>query len=135
MAPHQEPRTFPNQIQRNGGRKLEPIDLAHVIVNAITERLGSDIVMLDMQDVSLLADYFIICNADSTPQFKAILDEVEKQAKASGGRRLRVEGEPSSGWVLLDYGAVVVHVFDPELRAYYNLEELWKQARLIVRVQ
>jgi len=104
-------------------------------VDAIAERLGSDIVLLDMQEVSLLADYFILCNADSTPQFRAILDEVEKQAKAAGGRRLHVEGKPESGWVLLDYGCVVVHIFDPELRAYYDLEELWKKARLVVRIQ
>lgn len=91
--------------------------------------------MLDMQDVSLLADYFVLCNAESTPQFKAILDEVEKQVKVAGGRRLHLEGEASSGWVLLDYSSVVVHVFDPELRVYYNLEDLWKEARLVVRIQ
>lgn len=88
-----------------------------------------------MDGVSLLADYFVLCNAESKPQFRAILEEVEKQAKAAGGRRLHVEGEAESGWVLLDYGAVVVHIFDPELRAYYNLEELWKEARLVVRIQ
>lgn len=104
-------------------------------MDAISERLGSDIAMLDMQDVSLLADYFVVCNAESTPQFGAILDEVDQQAKAAGGRRLRVEGEPSSGWVLLDYGSVVVHIFEPELRAFYDLEDLWKEARLIVRIQ
>ena len=91
--------------------------------------------MLDMQGVSLLADYFILCNAESSPQFKAILDEVDKQAKAAGGRRRHVEGEPASGWVLLDYGSVVVHVFDPDIRAYYDLEGLWKEARLVVRIQ
>jgi ribosome-associated protein len=106
-----------------------------VILDAITERFGSNIVMLDMQGVSLLADYFILCNAESEPQFKAILDEVQQQTKAAGGRCLHVEGEPSSGWILLDYGAVVVHVFDPELRAYYDLEALWKEARLVVRIQ
>jgi ribosome-associated protein len=104
-------------------------------VDAITERLGSNIVLLDMQGVSLLADFFVLCNAESTPQFKAILEEVEKQAKATGGRRLHTEGDASSGWVLLDYGSVVVHIFDPELRTYYNLEELWKEARLVVRIQ
>jgi ribosome-associated protein len=104
-------------------------------VDAIAERLGSDIVLLDMQEVSLLADYFVLCNAESTPQFKAILDEVEKQARAAGGRRLHLEGEAASGWVLLDYGSVVVHLFEPELRTYYNLEELWKEARLVVRIQ
>ena len=88
-----------------------------------------------MEGVSLLADYFVLCNAESTPQFRAILEEVETQVKAAGGRRLHVDGEASSGWVLLDYGAVVVHIFDPELRAYYKLEELWKEARLVVRIQ
>lgn len=88
-----------------------------------------------MEGVSLLADYFVLCNAESTPQFRAILEEVETRVKAAGGRRLHVEGEASSGWVLLDYGAVVVHIFDPELRAFYKLEELWKKARLVVRIQ
>lgn len=104
-------------------------------MDAIAERLGSDIVLLDMQGVSLLADYFVLCNAESTPQFKAVLDEVEKQAKAAGGRRLHVEGEAASGWVLLDYGSVVIHIFEPDLRTYYDLEELWKEARLVVRIQ
>lgn len=88
-----------------------------------------------MQSVSLLADFFILCNAESTPQFKAIADEVDKQAKAAGARRLHLEGEAESGWVLADYNSVVVHIFDPDLRAYYNLEELWKDARLVVRIQ
>lgn len=105
-----------------------------MIANAISDRLGSNIVILDMQGVSLLADYFILCSAESTPQFRAILDEVQKQAGTAGSRYLHVEGEPESGWVLLDYGSVVVHIFDPQLRAYYNLEELWKQARLIARI-
>jgi ribosome-associated protein len=82
-----------------------------------------------------LTDYFVLCNAESTPQFKAIVDQVDKQARAAGGRRLHVEGQADSGWVLLDYGDVVVHVFNPELRAYYDLEGLWKQARLVVRIQ
>jgi ribosome-associated protein len=106
-----------------------------VVVDAITERLGSDIVMLDMQDVSLLADFFVLCNAESLPQFRAILEEVETQAKAVGGRRLHAEGAPESGWVLLDYGVVIVHIFDPAVRAYYDLEGLWKDARLVVRIQ
>lgn len=91
--------------------------------------------MLDMQNVSLLADYFILCNADSAPQSRAILDEVREQAREAGSRMLHVEGEAESGWVLLDYGSVVVHIFRPELRAYYDLEGLWNKARLVVRVQ
>jgi ribosome-associated protein len=109
--------------------------LAHIVVDAVAERLGSNIVLLDMQGVSLLADYFVICNAASAPQFGAIVDEVREQVHAAGGRVLHVEGEPESGWVLLDYGSVVVHIFTPDLRAYYDLEGLWNRARLVVRVQ
>jgi ribosome-associated protein len=126
---------MPTQIQRYGGEILETTELARQIVDAVAERLGSDIVLLDMQEVSLLADYFVLCNAESSPQFRAILDEVNKQAKGVGGRLLHVEGDAASGWVLLDYGAVVVHIFDPDLRTYYNLEGLWKDARLVVRIQ
>ncbi|MFN2226432.1 MAG: ribosome silencing factor [Anaerolineae bacterium] len=104
-------------------------------MDAISERFGSNIVVLDMRDVSLLADYFVLCDAESTPQFRAILDEIEERTRAAGQRRLHVEGSADSGWVLVDFGSVVVHIFDPELRAYYDLEGLWKQARLVVRVQ
>ncbi len=119
----------------SGGTILEPIELAHVIVEAISERLGSNIVVLDMAEVSLLADYFVLCDAESTPQFRAILGEIEDQTRAAGARRLHVEGAADSGWILVDFGSVVVHIFDPELRDYYNLEDLWKQARLVVRIQ
>jgi ribosome-associated protein len=88
-----------------------------------------------MQQVSLLADYFVLCNADSTPQVRAILEQVRDEAAKAGSRRLHVEGEPESGWVLLDYGSIVVHIFSPELRAYYDLEGLWSKARLVVRIQ
>jgi len=91
--------------------------------------------MLDVQKVSLLADYFILCNADSAPQARAIQEQVRDEATSAGSRCLHVEGEPESGWVLLDYGSVVVHIFDPELRAYYDLEGLWSKARLVVRIQ
>ena len=106
-----------------------------MIVNAVAERLGSEIVLLDMQQVSLLADYFVLCNAQSTPQFKAIADEVQTEAKKAGGRLHHIEGEPDSGWILVDYGSVVVHIFDPKVRDYYDLEGLWSEAQLVVRVQ
>jgi len=104
-------------------------------VDAISERLGANIVILDMQGVSLLADFFVIASAESTPQFQAIVKEVTEQARKAGARPLHVEGEAASGWVLLDFGSVVAHIFDPELRTYYDLEGLWKQARLVVQIQ
>ena len=92
--------------------------------------------MLDIRRVSLLADYFVICSGDSERQLKAIVDEVlEKLKKEAGVIPLNVEGVPSSGWVLVDYGSVIVHVFAPSLREYYSLEKLWSEATMVVRVQ
>ena len=92
--------------------------------------------MLDIRRVSLLADYFVICSGDSERQLGAIVDEIlEKIKKESGMIPLNVEGGPSSGWVLVDYGGVIVHIFAPSLREYYSLEKLWSEATMVVRVQ
>jgi ribosome-associated protein len=78
----------------------------------------------------------VIGSASSERQANAIIEEITTQAKASlGVGPPRIEGEPSDGWVLLDYGSVVVHLFAPEARRYYRLEELWQGARVVVRVQ
>ncbi len=102
----------------------------------MADKKGSDIVLLDIRRVSPLADYFVICNGASERQVKAILDEIlEKVKKETGIAPLNVEGVPSSGWVLIDYGSVIVHIFSPSLREYYSLEKLWSGATMVVRVQ
>lgn len=88
-----------------------------------------------MSRVSLLADYFVIASAESEPQFRAIAQEAETRVKQAGGQRLNTEGEPASQWVLLDFGSVVAHIFSPPMRRYYALEELWKDARVVLRIQ
>ena len=85
--------------------------------------------------MALIADYFVVCNGQSNRQLKAIADGVVKAAKDAGQRALSVEGDSDSGWVLVDFGAVVVHVFSVELRQYYKLEELWHEAQVVVRMQ
>jgi ribosome-associated protein len=91
---------------------------------------------LDIRRVSLLADYFVICSGASERQVRAIVDEIlEKVKKEAGIIPLNVEGVPSSGWVLVDYGGVIVHIFAPSLREYYSLEKLWSEATMVVRVQ
>ena len=92
--------------------------------------------MLDIRRVSLLADYFVICSGDSERQLGAIVDEIlEKVKEEAGSIPLSVEGVPSSGWVLVDYGSVIVHIFAPSLREYYSLEKLWSEATMVVRMQ
>ena len=92
--------------------------------------------MLDIRRVSLLADYFVICSGDSERQVRAIVGEIlEKVKKEARIVPLSVEGGASSGWVLVDYGSVIVHIFAPSLREYYSLEKLWSEATMVVRVQ
>jgi len=114
---------------------LEPNELAHTIVDAAADKKADDIVLLDLRNVALIADYFVLCNGQSNRQLKAIADGVIKAVKDVGKLALSVEGNSDSGWVLVDFGAVVVHIFSPELRQYYKLEELWHEAPVVVRMQ
>jgi ribosome-associated protein len=122
-------------VFRVGGEALEPNDLARTIVDIISDKKGEDIVLLDTRSVSFIADYFVIATAESDRQLKAISDDLQKQLKADSTLPLGVEGKPASGWVLLDYGSVIAHLFSPEMREYYHLERLWSEAPVIVRMQ
>jgi ribosome-associated protein len=110
--------------------------LARRIVDLASDKQASDIVLLDIRGVSLIADYFVICTVGSERQAGAILKDLgEKLLEEFGRKPLHTEGTPDSGWVLLDYGDVIVHVFSPAQRQFYNLEQLWSAATPIVRLQ
>jgi ribosome-associated protein len=106
------------------------------LVDALLEKKGSDILLLDVRDQAIFADYFLLCTGDTEPQLRALSHSVMGNAKSKAGARARgVEGEPADGWILVDYGDVIVHLFDPAKRAYYDLESLWHEARIVVRMQ
>lgn len=92
---------------------------------------AKDIVLLDMQGVTLVADYFLICSGTSSTHVKAIVDEIGEAMKSSGLGNVRKEGYETGIWVLLDYGSLVVHVFQENSRSYYDLERLWRDARKV----
>jgi ribosome-associated protein len=115
--------------------RLESIDLAREIVYTIADKKGSDIIILDIRSISFLADYFVICSGETERQIKAIVDGIaEKAKKELKVTPLHIEGKPHSGWVLMDYGSVIVHVFSNPIRDYYRLEELWSDATTVVRM-
>jgi ribosome-associated protein len=116
-------------------RLLEASDLAHRAVEAATEKQATDIVLLDVRDICNFADYFVLSTAESDRQINAVAEEIEKVLKAEGERPIHREGSADSGWVLLDYGDVIVHTFAPSERGFYNLEELWAGAKTLVRIQ
>ncbi len=114
----------------------EALGLARRIVDLVSDKLASDIVLLDIRGVSLIADYFVICTAGSERQTSAILKDLsEKLLEEFGRKPLHTEGKGDSGWVLLDYGDVIVHIFSPAQRSFYNLEQLWASATPVVRLQ
>jgi ribosome-associated protein len=115
---------------------LESLELAHLLVDSILEKKGTEIALLDLRGHSVFADYFLICSGDNDRQLKAIAQEVAFDAK-SDGRVLAssIEGDPESGWVLVDFGDLLVHIFLPDQREYYDLEGLWHEAHVILRMQ
>lgn len=115
---------------------LEALSLARRIVELASDKLASDIILLDIRGVSVIADYFVICTVGSERQASAILNDLSDKLLEEFSRKpLHTEGEPESGWVLLDYGDVIVHVFSPTQRTFYDLEKLWAAATPIVRLQ
>ena len=109
---------------------MDSKELLKVVVEAADSKRAEDIVALDVQGISLLADYFVIMQANSERQVKAIADVIEEKVEEAGFEVRNVEGKDGANWILLDLGDVVVHVFKTETRQFYNLEKLWSDAPL-----
>lgn len=112
-----------------------PLDLARRIVEFAEDKKAADIVLLEIAPLTTVADYLVLCSGGSERQLGAIADGIVEGLKAEGIRILSREGAPDSHWVLLDAGAVVVHVFAPPERDFYALERLWSEAKTVLRVQ
>jgi len=113
---------------------LNALTFAHQLVDALAEHKGEDIILLDIHKLAPFADYFVICSGTSDRMLNAlarVAAEEGKKAKIPG----RIEGTARSGWVLIDFGEVVVHLFSPDLRSYYRLENLWGDGQVLLRVQ
>ncbi len=114
---------------------LESIDIARQMVSIASEKQAEDIVLLDVRELVSYCDYFVLMSGASGRQLSAIADTVEKTFKPLKiGPRHR-EGDADSGWILLDFGGVIAHIFTPEIRSYYKLDRLWENAPKLVSVQ
>ena len=114
---------------------LEAIEVAHRVVEIASDKQAIDIVLLDTRGICSFADYFVMCSCDTNRQMNAIYDEIAKSLKREGILPLHREGAVDSGWLLLDYGDVIVHIFALAEREYYQLDQLWSQASPVVRIQ
>jgi len=104
---------------------LEPVRIA---VAAALDKKAFQVVCLEVSELTSVADFFVLCSAASDRQIGAVVDEVQARLRAGGRRPLHVEGEGATGWVLLDYGDFIVHVFTEDRRGYYALDSLWGDA-------
>lgn len=112
------------------------LELARAAVRVIEDKLGEDILLLDLQGISSFTDYFVIASAKGERQLKAIANAVLDVANAKRRNVAHnLDAQSAGGWVLLDLGDVIVHLFSPEQRDYFNLEELWADGRVLLRVQ
>jgi len=103
-------------------------ELAIAAAEAIAARKGEDIVILDMSGISSYCDAFVVCHATNRRQVRAIAEGVAEDLKARGQRTIGIEGLDASRWVLIDFGDVIVHVFDEPMRGFYDLEALWSDS-------
>lgn len=108
--------------------------LLNLAVEAAEDKKAMNVVALDLQGVSLIADYFVICHGNSDVQVQAIATEIRKRVHEAGSEVRGIEGMNSARWVLMDLGDVIVHVFHRDERDYYNIERLWSDAKVVETV-
>ena len=104
-------------------------EMARIAYDALSDKKGEDIKIIDISGVSVLADYFLIANGNSESQVNALVDNVEEQLHKAGYPLKQREGQASGKWVLLDFGDIIVHVLEKENRLFYNLERIWKDGK------
>ena len=101
----------------------------------LEDKKGEDIVLMDLKPLATFADYFVICSGTSDRMLDALADGVMEGMHRQHRKKSRREGQARDGWVILDFGSVMVHLFSPDLREYFDLEQLWSEARVLLRLQ
>lgn len=114
---------------------LDSAQLAKSAVDTASDKKAADIMLLDIRDVSTISDYFVICSGNNARQIAAIAGTIEEELEKQGARLFHREGDAESGWVLLDFSDVIVHIFGRKEREYYRLERLWGEAKTVVYLQ
>jgi len=105
------------------------------LASALEEKLGVEITILDISQVSSFSDFFVLCNGTSDRMLNSLAESVLEKSKKEFSLIGRVEGHPGDGWMLVDLGDVIVHLFSPDQRDYYQLEQLWSNAKVVLKLK
>ena len=114
---------------------MSKMELPHAIVDTLEEQKGEDILLLDLRGVTEFCDYFVICNGTSDRMLEALGDDLVRKIRVSHQIKGNLEGKGQDGWILVDYGDVIVHLFSPDQREFYALEDLWEGGKPLVHIQ
>jgi len=110
---------------------MEPKDIAKIIVTALEEKKANDIKVIDISELTIIADYFIIASGANRNQIQTLADQVEKVLEKEGKYPKQIEGYQTANWILMDYADVIIHVFSEEDRLFYDLERIWRDGKIM----
>jgi len=111
---------------------LNTVEITRTIIDALDEKKGENTLLLDIHEIASFTDYFVICSGTSDRMLDGLAEGVMRKVREVHQLHGRAEGRASGGWVIVDFGDIVVHLFSPDQREYYNLEELWSQGKILV---
>ena len=111
------------------------LEITRELVHALEEKKAENIVLLDLKGVSVFTDYFVICAGTSDRMLRSLLKAAKEAMHENFALKGKIEGNPSNGWITVDYNSFVLHIFSPEQRSFYNLEELWADGKILLRIQ
>lgn len=114
---------------------MEALEVARTIVKALEEKKAEDILLMDLKGIAPFTDYFVICTGTSERMLRALVHAALDEVREEHGMKTRVEGETLDGWLLADFGDVVLHVFSVAQREYYALDELWYEGKVLLHLQ
>ena len=115
--------------------QLSSKEMTRIAVKALEDKKGQDIRIIDIQNVSVLADYFIISSGSNSNQVQAMVDNVEEELHKAGCDVKQIEGYQTANWILMDYGDIIVHVFSQEDRLFYDLERIWRDGKTVENLE
>lgn len=118
-------------MTHNRNNKEASKELAALAIKALEDKKAEDIRIIDISNVSVLADYFLLANGSNRSQIQALADHVEEQLGKAGTPVRQIEGYDTANWILLDFGDIIIHIFDKENRLFYDLERIWRDGALV----
>ena len=111
----------------------QSLNMVKIAYDALDDKLAEDIKIIDIHEVSVIADYFVIASASNQNQVQALVDNVDETLGRAGFEAKQIEGTRNSSWVLMDYGDMIIHIFDEENRLFYDLERIWRDGKQITK--